>query len=353
LILRDPSLSGERPLSTRRQLLLRTLGTGAALVAGSALAACARQSEAASVLPAPETTTIRIVTPPECDPGIWLAQDYLREEGFTDVSYVNTNFTVRGWLKDGLADIAPAHPEFLVAAIDAGLPLTVLAPLHSSCLELWVDPSVGTIRDLRGRRISVRVGDMSDQFFAFFAALLGYSGMDPLKDVHFVEAGIDNYAGMINAFKERRVEAVLAGGAEGPRLRRLKTLGNVILDTMTDKPWSQYECCHLVANRDWARQNPVAAKRATRAVINATTSAAPDHARAAHDSVAMGFPKEESLVKAAMDMCRYNWRDVEPTETVRWFALRLAEANVIKSTPQQIIDRGTDFAFLRQLRSQL
>jgi NitT/TauT family transport system substrate-binding protein len=67
----------------------------------------------------------------------------------------------------------------------------------------------------------------------------------------------------------------------------------------------------------------------------------------------MGFPKEESLVKAAMDMCRYNWRDVEPTETVRWFALRLAEANVIKSTPQQIIDRGTDFAFLRQLRSQL
>jgi NitT/TauT family transport system substrate-binding protein len=58
-------------------------------------------------------------------------------------------------------------------------------------------------------------------------------------------------------------------------------------------------------------------------------------------------------VKAAMDMCRYNWRDVEPTETVRFFALRLQQAKVIKGTPQQVIDGGTDFAFLRQLRSEL
>jgi NitT/TauT family transport system substrate-binding protein len=54
-----------------------------------------------------------------------------------------------------------------------------------------------------------------------------------------------------------------------------------------------------------------------------------------------------------MAMCRYNWRDVEPTETTRFFALRLAEAKVIKSTPQQVIDRGTDFAYQRQLRSEL
>src|SRR2546423_1268705 len=109
LILRDPSLSGERPLSTRRQLLLRTLGTGAALIGGSALAACARQSDAASVLPLPppETTALRIVYPPECDPGLWLATDYLHEEGFTDITHVPTSFTTRAWLTDGLADIAP------------------------------------------------------------------------------------------------------------------------------------------------------------------------------------------------------------------------------------------------------
>src|SRR5438477_5371715 len=242
LVLRDRVLSGERPLSTRRQLLLRTLGTGAALIGGSALAACARQGEAATtVLPPPETTTLRIVMPPECDPGVWLAQDYLLDEGFTNVSYVPTNFTLRAWLTDGSADIAPAHPEFMVATIDAGLPLTVLAPLHSACLELWADRSITTVGGLKGRRISVRMKDKSDQFFAFFAALLGYVGMG---DVHFVEAGIDHYSAMIDAFKEGRADAVLAGAAEGPKLRRSGTLGNVILDTMTDKPWSLYECCH-------------------------------------------------------------------------------------------------------------
>src|SRR5437764_15300516 len=82
LIPRGPSLSGERPLSTRRQLLLRTLGTGAAIIGGSALAACARQSEAAS-LPPPETTSLRIVMPAECDNGVLLAQNYLSEVEFT------------------------------------------------------------------------------------------------------------------------------------------------------------------------------------------------------------------------------------------------------------------------------
>src|SRR4029077_9037800 len=268
LLLRDPILSGARPLSTRRQLLLRTLATGAAIAGGSALAACARQSEAATVLPPPETTSLRIVMPPECDPGLWLAQDYLHDEGFTDVSYVTTPFTTRGWLTDRLADIAPAHPEFMVATIDAGLPLTVLAPLHSACLELWADRSIPSVSDLRGRRISVRVADTSDQFFVFFAALLGYVG---IRDVHFVEAGIENYTAMVDAFTEGRADAVLAGAAEGPKMRRRTKLpGQVILDTMTQKPWSLYECCHLVANRDWARQNPVAAKRATRGDNKAT-----------------------------------------------------------------------------------
>jgi len=317
------------------------------------LAACARQSDAASVrpLPPPETTTLRIVYPPECDPGLWLATDYLREEGFTDITHVPTSFTTRAWLTDDLADIAPAHPEFMVATIDAGLPLTVLAPLHSACLELWADRSITTPSDLKGRRISVRLKDPSDQYFAFFAALLGYVG---IGDVHFVEAGIDKYDAMVAAFTEGRADAVLAGGAQGPKLHRLpKSPGHVILDTMTDKPWSLYECCHLVANRDWARENPVATKRATRALLRATDRAAHDHAGAARDSIAAGYPKDESLVVAAMAMCRYNWRDVEPTETTRFFALRLAEAKVIKSTPQQVIDRGTDFAYQRQLRSEL
>jgi NitT/TauT family transport system substrate-binding protein len=353
LIVRDPVLSGERPLSTRRQLLLRTLGTGAAIIGGSALAACARQSEAAS-LPPPETTTLRIVMPPECDPGVWLARDLLRSEGFIDVTYVPTSFTTRGWLTDDLADVALAHPEFMIATIDAGLPLMILAGLHTACLEVWTDDSITSFSGLRGRRISVRVADKSDQFFAYFATLLAWIGIDA-KDVHFVQAGIGNYPGMVAAFTEGRAEAVLAGGVEGPRLRQIKARGHVLLDTMIQKPWSQYECCHLVANRDWALKNPAATKRVTRAIIRATDRAAQDRPGAAHQAVASGFAADsgESLVTQAMNMCTYNWRSVEPEDTLRFFGFRLNEAKLITRTPQEIIAMGANFGYMRQLRSEL
>ncbi len=337
--------------------MIRTLATGAAVAGGGALEACARPSEAASiaVTEPPETTTVRIVNPVECDPGLWLAKDYLREEGFTDITFVPTPFTSRDWITNRLADFACAHPEFVVGTIDDGLPLVVVAGLHSGCLELWVRDGIANYRDLRGKRISVRVRDISDQFYAFFATLLGYIGI-ALTDVQFMAAtGPNDYAGMISAFTEGRADAVLAGAAQGPILRRLpRPPGHVILETMTEKPWSQYYCCHLVANRDWARQNPIATKRVTRALLRATDAAAKDAPRAARAAAATGFGfKDESLTIETMAMCKYNWRDLDPEETLRFFALRLAAAKLIKSTAREIIERGTELAYMRQLRSEL
>ena len=76
---------------TRRELLRVGLGTGAVLAGGGLLAACGEQQGALgapATLPPPETTTVRIVIPFTCDPGLMLAGDYLREEGFTDVRYM-------------------------------------------------------------------------------------------------------------------------------------------------------------------------------------------------------------------------------------------------------------------------
>ncbi|MDP9281158.1 MAG: ABC transporter substrate-binding protein [Chloroflexota bacterium] len=336
--------------------MIRTLATGAAVAGAGALAACAQQGGAAQgaakELPPPETTSVRIVNPAPCDPGMWLAKDYLLEEGFTDVRFVATPFTSRDWMTKGLADFALSHPEFAVGNIDAGLPLVVLTGLHSGCLELWVGDGITNVRDLRGKRISVRAKDISDLFYAFFATLLGYVGIDPLKDVQFVEGG-DN-PGMISAFAEGRADAVLAGGAQGPLLRRFpKPPGHVILETMTDKPWSTYFCCSLVANRDWARQNPIATKRFTRALLRATDAAAKDMPRASRDAAATGIGFDESIVAETMAMCTYNWRELEPEETLRFFGLRLADVKLIKSTPQQLLALGTDFTYMRQLRSEL
>jgi NitT/TauT family transport system substrate-binding protein len=281
-----------------------------------------------------------------------LAGDYLREEGFTDVRYVNTPFFERGWLLNREADVSLGHPEFITASLDAGVPLVMLAGLHSGCLEVWAGPGIQNIGELRGKKIAVLRTDTSDQFYAFFATLLGYVGIDPLKEVQFIDAG-GNRQEMINAFIEGRADAILT--ASGPAFRRLpKAPGHVILATTTDKPWSQYLCCTLVAHRDWARQNPIATKRVTRAVLRATDRAAKDPLRAAHDAVAAGGVfADESITTETMAMCTYDWRDLDPEETLRFFALRLAEAKLITSTPQQLIAQGTDLAYMRQLRKEL
>ena len=333
------------------------------IVGGSALAACARQSEASTL----ETTTVRIAYPVECDPGLVLAKGYLQDEGFTDVEFVATPFTSRGWITENKADFACAHSEFTVGAIADGLPLRVLSGLHSGCLELWVRDGITDIHDLSGKRISVRVKDIRDMFYAWFAILLGDIGI-ALKNVDFVEAADPgDYNGMIGAFTGGRADAVLAGGPEGPHLRRRpKPPGHVLLETNTQTPWSQYFCCNLVANRDWAQQNPVATKRVTRALLRATDAAASDHASAARNAVAViaarssqiggqaagGAFEDESIVTETMAMCTYNWRELDPEDTLRFFALKLANVNLITSTPQQIIARGSDFAYMRQWKGE-
>jgi len=85
-----PTASGQRV--SRRELLRLTVGAGATLAGGGLLAACGQQPGALgapATLPPPETTTVRIVTPVACEAGMMLAADYLREEGFTDIRYVN------------------------------------------------------------------------------------------------------------------------------------------------------------------------------------------------------------------------------------------------------------------------
>ena len=349
---RGRAVAAPRQLSTRRQLLIRTLATGAAAAGGAALTSCVQTSSAASgALPPPETTTIRIVNPPACEPGIWLAKNFLADEGFTDVVFVTTPFTSTDWIARGLAEIALAHPEFAVATLDAGLPLLLLAGVHAGCLELWARQGIDSVADLRGRRIAVRVKDISDQFFAFFATLLGRIGFDLLKDVQFVEGA--NVAGMNALFTEGRVDAVLAGAQFGPMLRRMQpTPGHVILSTMDAQPWSHYFCCHIVANREWAHRNPIAAKRVTRALLRATDAAAKDAPRAAREAAPL-LGLEESIVTETMAMCTYNWRDLEPEDTLRFFALWLAAAKLIKYTPQQLIALGADFQYMRLLKTEL
>jgi NitT/TauT family transport system substrate-binding protein len=290
-----------------------------------------------------------------------MAKDFLHEEGFTDVQWVANAPGTAGWISSRVADVGPGHPEAIVAAIDAGVPITTLAGLHTGCQELWAAPGIASVRDLRGKRIAVFQRNANDQFFLFFSTLCAYVGIDPLTNVSFFEVGGD-YRGLLTAYLEGRSDAFLAAADGAAVLKREpRNPGTKILDQTTDKPWSQYLCCLLIGNREWTRQNPVATKRFTRAVLRAADATAKDRPSAARAGVSASMRNllaqrtvpDEDILMDTTAMVSYDWREFDPEETLRFFALRLGDVKLIKSTPQQIIAQGSDVAFMRQLRSEL
>ncbi|HEV8671147.1 MAG TPA: ABC transporter substrate-binding protein [Candidatus Limnocylindria bacterium] len=346
----------------RRELLRRSLAVGATIAGAPVLAACQQQpsptASSIATLSPPETTTVRFVSPAPCDPPSALAKEFLVEEGFKDIQYVRAANTTTEWLTSNLADFSTGYGNLIAANVDAGLPILTLAGMHPGCFEIFATPGIATIRDLRGKTVAVNATNASDQFYGFFSILLAYVGVDPRAEVNFIVVGPDLNA-LRDAFVDGRSQAFIAPAAFGPLLRRNpKNPGKVILDTTMDKPWSQYYCCQLVANRDWARKYPAATKRVTRAILRATDAVAKDKPRAAHEYVARGFyatpsPTDEDITNEVIRDLSYDWREIDPEETLRFFALRLADAKLIKSTPQQVIAQGSDFAFMRAQRTEL
>jgi NitT/TauT family transport system substrate-binding protein len=128
----------------------------------------------------------------------------------------------------------------------------------------------------------------------------------------------------------------------------------VIFSTAVDQPWSQYFCCKVLDNRDYVRKYPIATKRAMRAILKAADICAADPARAARQVVENGLTDRYDYARQTLSELPYDrWREYAPEDTIRFYALRLHEAGLIKSTPQKIIAENTDWRFLNELRREL
>ena len=47
------------------------------------------------------------------------------------------------------------------------------------------------------------------------------------------------------------------------------------------------------------------------------------------------------------------WRDYNPEETIRFYALRLRDVGLIKATPEKFIEKYTDWSFLTGMKREL
>jgi NitT/TauT family transport system substrate-binding protein len=50
---------------------------------------------------------------------------------------------------------------------------------------------------------------------------------------------------------------------------------------------------------------------------------------------------------------RPKWREYDPEDTLRFYALRLHDLGFVKSVPQKILAEGTDWRFLDGLKREL
>jgi NitT/TauT family transport system substrate-binding protein len=110
----------------------------------------------------------------------------------------------------------------------------------------------------------------------------------------------------------------------------------------------------FIANRSFVRKHPVAAKRALRAILKSTDVCALEPEQTARVLVDKGFaPRYDHALQTLKEVPYVRWRAYYPEDVIRFYALRLHEAGMIKSSPQKIIAQSTDWRFLNELKKEL
>jgi NitT/TauT family transport system substrate-binding protein len=300
-----------------------------------------------------ETTRLRLDQRPSiCVAAQYVAEEFFRAEGFTDVQYIKKSGPkdIEPALASGEIDIGLHFAAPNIVRIEAGDPTVILAGGHVGCFELFGTDRVRAIRDLKGK--SVAVSALGDPAHIFLASMVAFVGLDPRKDINWITHPV---AESMRLLDEGKVDAFL-GFPPQPQELRAKKIGHVVVNSMMDKPWSQYFCCMVTANKEFVRKYPVAAKRALRAILKGADVCAREPERVARFLVDKGYTANFDLALQTMkemQMAYGVWREYNPEDTLRFYALRLQEAGMIKSSPQKIIAQGTDWRFLKELKKEL
>jgi NitT/TauT family transport system substrate-binding protein len=301
--------------------------------------------------PAPETRRIRLVhAPVTCLAPQYLAEELLHAEGFEEIEYVHLDKgTAIAALADGRADVtqwdtfSPMHP------LDAGKPIVVLGGIHAGYWALFGNDRIQTIRGLKGKTIAIQGVGSRDH--VLLSSMLAYVGLAPQRDVTWIEGSTMSDA--MSLFTTGKADAFMAFAPQ-PQALRAKKVGHVIVDTAQHRPWSQYFCCVVAARRGSLDQYPIATKRALRAFLKGADLCAREPERVARFLASKGYETSYDVGLEVLRKLPYDrWRQANPEDTLRFYALRMREAGMIRSTPQKLLAQGTDWRFLNELKKEL
>ncbi len=328
---------------SRRKFLANTSALGAASFLGF--------SRPAAAEPPPETTRIRLLRDVSiCMAPQYMAEAFLRLEGFSDVSYrERTSGTDHDMVDTGEVDMTLESAPAIVYGLNEASKWVTIAGIHAGCFELFANDAVRSLRDLKGKSVAVYAMGGGDHVLV--SSMLAYVGMDPKTDIRWVPD--DKFGDALHRFVDGEVDAIM-GFPPQPQELRAENVGHVIVDTTTDRPWSQYFCCSLIANREFTIRYPIATKRALRAYLKAADVCAREPERVARYLIEKGYESRYAIALEVLKSVPYNrWREANIEDTIRFYALRLHEVGMITIAPNELVTRAVDQRFLNELKREL
>jgi NitT/TauT family transport system substrate-binding protein len=327
----------------------RRFMAGAAAAGAAGLIGC--PTPASGGEPPPETTTVRLgrnVDGPYCWASLYLAGELLRADGMPDVQYVQGDTKVDNteWLAAGVTDFDFNMPSMHIRSMESGAAIKILAGVHTGCWELRANERVAGIADLKGKRVGIWGFDNHPQIF--LSLMINFVGLDTTRDIEWVIGDSP-----MQDFIEGKVDAYLRVVWQFPTTPT-EEMGRTIASNEVDRPWSQYYCCMVAGSTEYVSKYPLATKRVLRAILKSADFCASDPASAARELVDRGFVPSYDLALTTLQNTRHDvWRTYDAEDSVRFYALRMQETGMIKSSPQEIIANGTDWRFLEELKHEL
>jgi NitT/TauT family transport system substrate-binding protein len=236
----------------------------------------------------------------------------------------------------------------LLLEIDRGLSTTILAGIHVGCFELFAREGIRSVADLKGRTVGVQ--SLESPPHVFLSAMATLVGLNPAKDIEWVTSA---KVKPIELFTEGKIDAFLGFPPEPQRLRAQTSVASSSTARRIAHGRSIFAACWRgIANS--SERIPIATKRVVRAMLRATDLCVSEPALVAQRMVDRGFtPRLDYAVQTLADVPYNRWREYDPEDTIRFYALRLREAGMIKSSPAKLIADGADWRFLNEVRREL
>ena len=301
--------------------------------------------------PPPETTKIRLKKSSAiCFAPYYVVEAFLKAEGFEDVQYIESEASENSarLMEDGELHFDQDFAGRIIYDIDNGRNFTALGGLHVGCYELFAREPINTITDLKGKRVGINNLHWGEHLY--ISVMAAYVGMDPGRDIEFVTP---EKGSPLDMFADGNADAFLGFPPE-PQILRARGHSRVILSTVLDHPWSQYFCCVMFGNRDWVREHPVATKRYLRAIYRAAEFCTANPSSAAQQLVDGGYVERYDHALETIELIPYDlWHEYDAEDTMRFYALRLHDAGMLKNSPNTLIEKGTDWRFLDELKREM